>query len=49
MDGLLGDKANTSDVYVKTDTYNQTEVDTALALKANTNDVYNRTYIDGVV
>lgn len=39
----LGDKANASDVY------NKSEVDTALSSKANTSDVYNKSEVDGLL
>lgn len=43
---LLDVKANTADVYAKTETYSKTEVDTELAKKANSADVYTKTEAD---
>ena len=42
----MGEKANSADVYLKTETYNRTEIDNALANKANSADVYTKTNID---
>lgn len=39
-------KANASDVYAKSETYNKTEVDTALASKADTATTYTKTEVD---
>ncbi|ENI4487154.1 prophage tail fiber N-terminal domain-containing protein [Vibrio fluvialis] len=43
VDNALLSKANSSDVYLKTDTYSQTEIDDALSWKANSSDVYQKT------
>lgn len=43
VDNALLSKANSSDVYLKTETYSQTEVDDALSSKANLSDVYQKT------
>ncbi|MBY7952284.1 hypothetical protein KW491_06430 [Vibrio fluvialis] len=43
VDNALLSKANSSDVYLKTDTYSQTEIDDALSSKANSSDVYQKT------
>ena len=39
-------KANASDVYAKSETYNKTEVNTALAGKADANTTYSKTEVD---
>ena len=39
-------KANASDVYAKSETYNKTEVNTALASKADTTTTYTKTEVD---
>lgn len=43
VDTELGKKANTDDVYKKTETYNQTEINDKLNEKANSADVYKKT------
>lgn len=43
VDNALSSKANSSDVYLKTETYSQTEIDDALSSKANSSDVYQKT------
>ena len=42
----LSDKANSSDVYGKTETYTQTEIDEKLDTKADSTDVYTKTEAD---
>ena len=50
MNGLLGNKANTSDVYDKTYINGIVEqMNIALNLKANSNAVYNKTTMDGLL
>lgn len=46
---FLGQKANSTDVYLKTETYTKTEVDNALNLKANSADVYTQTQTDNLL
>lgn len=49
MEGLqsaLNNKANSSDVYTKQQTYTQTEVDNLLSDKADSDDVYTKTETD---
>lgn len=46
IESALNSKANSADVYKKTETYSQTEINTKLNTKANSVDVYKKTEID---
>ncbi|WCS68470.1 hypothetical protein Goe16_00520 [Bacillus phage vB_BsuM-Goe16] len=43
VDSKLSSKANSSDVYKKTETYSKTEVDTKVGAKADSSGVYKKT------
>ena len=49
VDGLLADKANSDDVYTKSDVYNKTETDNLLADKADSDDVYTKSETDDLL
>lgn len=46
VDTALGTKANSSDVYSKTETYTKTEINTALETKADSSDTYTKDQVD---
>ena len=46
VDAALDDKADSDDVYTKTETYTRADIDAALDTKADTDDVYTKTEAD---
>ena len=49
LNNAIALKANSNDVYAKNETYNQTEVDTALGRKADADTVYTKEEIDNTI
>lgn len=49
VNSALSLKANSSDVYTKTQTYSKAEVDSAVALKADQSSTYTKTQVDSAL